>query len=201
MADCFRKECLISYANPDELPPLLREKLKILPFRRNVLYTVARSNGLAPHLLGLIGSCFDGKQRSLPELDWQLIVLRVSTVLDCKYEWDVNLPVAEVYGISPEKLADMGCPTEAVSNGKGPWIERDRVLLRLVDEQLATYTNEEETVKTALELVREDELVEVLIIIGLYAMLARLIKSLKVDDDPKIPGLKEMIGTAITPTK
>ncbi|PLB53812.1 hypothetical protein P170DRAFT_504726 [Aspergillus steynii IBT 23096] len=197
-SDPFRRTCLIPYANPDSLPPLLREKLNILPFRRNILYTVAQSRGLGPHFLGLIGACFDGGQRSLPELDWQLIVLRVAKNLDCKYEWDVNVPVAEVHGMPREKIKSIG---RTLEDGKGPWTERDRILIRLVDEQLARYTNKEETVRQALGILNEGELVEVLIVIGVYAVLARLIKGLRVDDDPPIRGLKDLIRRSITATE
>ena len=125
-SDPYRRNCLVSYADPEELPPALREKVNILPFRRNILYTVARSRGLGPHLLGLVGGCFDGGQRSLPELDWQLVVLRVSKKLDCKYEWDVNLPVSEVHGMPREKIENIGCSIEDVLSGQGPWTEIGR---------------------------------------------------------------------------
>ncbi|KAJ5851864.1 uncharacterized protein N7529_011249 [Penicillium soppii] len=200
--DPFRKTCLIPYPNVDDLPPILRDKLEILPFRRNILLTIAHSHGLAPHLLGLIGACFDGTQRGLPTLEWQLIVLRAATVLGAKYEWDVNIPVAEVHNMPQEKIENIGCPISVIHDtSQGPWTLRDRVLLRMVDEQLSTYTNEEKTIQDALELLGADMVVEVIIIIGIYALLARLIKGLGVDDDPEIPDLKEKIREAITATR
>jgi alkylhydroperoxidase family enzyme len=200
--DPYRKRCLVPYPTLEELPPVVRDKLQILPFRRNILFTIARSHGLAPHLLGLIGACFDGSQRKLPTLDWQLIVLRTATVLGAKYEWDVNLPVAEVYEMPQEKIDDMACPAEDIlDHGKGPWTDRDRVLLRLVDEQLATYSNEEKTVGDAVQELGPDLVVEALIVIGLYALLARVLNGLRVDDDPEVPDLKEKIKRAITATK
>ncbi|KAJ5301909.1 hypothetical protein PENANT_c062G05543 [Penicillium antarcticum] len=200
--DPFRKTCLVPYPNVDDLPPNLRDKLNILPFRRNIILTIANSHGLAPHFLGLIGACFDGTQRGLPILEWQLIVLRTSTILKAKYEWDVNLPVAEVHNMPQEKIDNMGCPASVIHDtSQGPWTARDRVLLRMVDEQLATYTNEEKTIQDALELLGADMVVEVIIVIGIYALLARLMKGLRVDDDAEIPGLKEKIRDSITPTR
>lgn len=199
--DPFRKTCLVPYPEVDELPPAVRDKLKILPFRRNILLTIAHSHGLGPHFLSLIGGCFDGKQRGLPELDWQLIVLRTATVLDAKYEWDVNIPVAEIHNMPQEKIDNIRCTTEEVVSGKGPWTDRDRILLRLVDEQLATYSNEETTVHDALKILSNEELVEVIIVIGVYALLARLMKGLRVDDDAEIPDLKEKLRGAITATR
>lgn len=200
--DPFRKTCLVPYPNVDDLPPTLRDRLNILPFRRNILMTIANSHGLAPHLLSLIGACFDGSQRGLPTLDWQLIVLRTASVLKAKYEYDVNLPVAQVYDMPQEKIDSIACPGEEIHNtNQGPWTERDRILLRLVDEQLATYSNQETTIQEAVEIIGTDMVVEVLIVIGVYALLARLIKGLRIDDDPDIPDLKEKIKKAITATK
>ena len=200
--DPFRKTCLVPYPKVDDLPPSLRDKLNILPFRRNILLTIANSHGLAPHLLGLIGACFDGTQRGLPTLEWQLIVLRTATNLKAKYEYDVNLPVAEVHNMPQEKIDNIASPTSVIQDTtQGPWTARDRVLLRLVDEQVATYKNEEKTVQDAVELLGTDMVVEVIIVIGIYALLARLIKGLRVDDDAEIPGLKEKIKGAITATR
>ncbi|KAL5363407.1 AhpD-like protein [Aspergillus floccosus] len=200
--DSYRKRCLVPYPNLEDLPPVVHDKLQILPFRRNILFTIARSHGLAPHLLGLIGACFDGSQRKLPTLDWQLIVLRTATVLGAQYEWDVNLPVAEVYEMPQEKIDNIDCPAEDIlDSAKGPWTDRNRVLLRLVDEQLATYSNEAKTVMDAVQMLGPDLVVEALIVIGLYALLARLLKGLRVDEDPEIPDLKEKIKGAITATK
>jgi alkylhydroperoxidase family enzyme len=200
--DPFRKNCLVPYPQVDNLPPILSDKLKILPFRRNILLTIANSQGLAPHLLGLIGACFDGNQRGLPTLEWQLIVLRTATVLKAKYEWDVNLPVAEVHNMPQEKIDNIDSPASVINDtSQGPWTDRDRVLLRMIDEQLATYSNEEKTIRDATELLGADMVVEVIIVIGIYALLARLIKGLRIDDDPEIPELKEKIKDAITATR
>ncbi len=195
--DPFRKTSLIPYVDFDTAPPDVQNKLRVLPFRRNIFYLLGHSHGLFPHLTGVIGGCFDGRIRKIPLLDWQLIVLRTATTLGAKYEYDVNLPVAEVYEMPQEKIDAMGCQSEDVLSGKGPWSERDRIILRIVDEQLKTYSNEPQTIKDALEVLTKEELVEVLIILGTYALIARVINALKIDDDPPIPGLKDMLKKAV----
>jgi alkylhydroperoxidase family enzyme len=195
--DPYRKTCLVPYVVPEEAPQAVQDRLKVLPFRRNIFYLLGNSHGLFPHLAGVVGGCFDGKVRKIPLLDWQLIVLRTATTLGAKYEYDVNLPVAEVYEMDEEKIRQIGCKPEDVRNGKGPWTERDRLILRIVDEQLATYTNEPQTIKDALKVLDHEEVVEVLIIIGTYALIARVINGLKIDDDPPIPGLKDMLRKSV----
>jgi hypothetical protein len=72
---------------------------------------------------------------------------------------------------------------ESVRNGEGQWSSRDRLILRIVDEQLATYTNEPQTINDALEVLSVEDLVEVLIILGTYALIARVINGLKIEYD------------------
>jgi len=101
-----------------------------------------------------------------------------------------------------EKIDAMGQSADSVRNGEGPWNERDRLILRVVDEQLATYTNEPQTIKDALKVLSVEDLVEVLIILGTYALIARVINGLKIDDDQPIrpEGLAEMLKKSVTPT-
>ncbi|KAH8651947.1 AhpD-like protein [Tricladium varicosporioides] len=200
--DPFRHTCLIPYVDIATAPPAVAEKFKVLQFRRNIFHLLGHSHGLFPHVMGIIGGCFSGQIRKIPLLDWQLIVLRTATTLGAKYEYDVNLPVAEVYEMKQEKIDAMGCSAESVRNGEGPWSQRDLLILRIVDEQLATYTNEPQTIKEALEVLSVEDLVEVLIILGTYAMIARVINGLKIDDDQPIrpEGLAEMLKKSVTPT-
>ncbi|KAF9639911.1 hypothetical protein BFW01_g11717 [Lasiodiplodia theobromae] len=202
-ADPFRKTCLVPYVDPKTAPPAVAEKINVLPFRRNIFLLLGHSEGLFPHLMGVIGGCFNGKVRTVPLLDWQLIVLRTASTLGAKYEYDVNLPVAEVYEMDPAKITAIStCSPSSVVAGDGPWSARDRVILRVVDEQLATYTNEPHTIDDALQHLSVAELVEVLIILGTYALIARVIRGLKIDDDVPIrpDGLHEMLKKSVTPT-
>ncbi len=115
--------------------------------------------------------------------------------------YDVNLPVSELYEMDQAKIDAIGASRESVVAGEGPWTERDRLILRIVDEQLATYTNQTETIEEAKKFLSDAELVEVLIIIGAYCMLARVLRGLKVDDDQPIrpPGLMNALRESVTP--
>jgi len=218
-ADPFRHTCLVPYVDAATAPPEIAAKINVLPFRRNIFLLLGHSQGLFPHVMGIIGGCFDGRVRKIPLLDWvcpppshkavlaltapqQLIVLRTATTLGAKYEYDVNLPVAEVYGMDAAKIAGMGCSAASVRAGEGPWSARDRLILRVVDEQLATYTNEAATIEEAREGLGVEDLVEVLIILGTYALIARVINGLRIDDDQPIrpEGLAEMLRKSVTET-
>lgn len=69
-ADPFRKTCLVPYVDPKTAPPAVAEKINVLPFRRNIFLLLGHSEGLFPHLMGVIGGCFNGKVRTVPLLDW-----------------------------------------------------------------------------------------------------------------------------------
>lgn len=69
-SDPFRHTCLIPYVDPASAPPAVADKLKILPFRRNIFYLLGHSQGLFPHLMGVIGGCFNGQVRGVQLLDW-----------------------------------------------------------------------------------------------------------------------------------
>lgn len=94
----------------------------------------------------------------------------------------------------------MDCTASSVCRGEGPWTDRQRVILRVVDEQLATYTNTPGTIRDAVEMLGHAELVEVLIILGTYSTLARIINGLRIDDDQPIrpDGLEDMLRASVT---
>lgn len=68
--DPFRRTCLIPYVEAATAPPAIAEKIAVLPFRRNIFLLLAHSPGLFPHMMGLIGGCFNKDVRKIPLLDW-----------------------------------------------------------------------------------------------------------------------------------
>ena len=152
--------------------------------------------------MGVYAALFNGKTRTLPLLDWQLIVLRIATVLDAEYEWDVNAPVAQVHGIGEEKLEAIKAKAEDIQDENSAvgkvFTDRDRVIVKLVDEQLATYTNEPATIAKAQTLMSIEELMESFIVLGVYVLIARVTKAVRIDLDGEIPGLEGYIKAMVT---
>jgi hypothetical protein len=191
--------CLIPYVDPASATGEVKQTLDSMPFVRNIFLLLGHSPGLFPPLMKVYQAAFNGQKRSLPVLDWQLVVLRTAARLDAPYPWDVNEPVARINGMNKAKLDSMGAPPEAVqSDSTGVWTARDKVIVKLVDEQLKTYSNEPATVAKARELLSEAELVEIYIILGVYALIARITRGLKIDLDGDIPGLEDSLRKMIT---
>ncbi|KAF7541769.1 hypothetical protein G7054_g254 [Neopestalotiopsis clavispora] len=195
------RNCLVPYLELEDAPPEVAAAISALPYRRNIFHLLGHSHGSFPRLMGVYSSFFDGTRRTLPLLDWQLVVLRISAVLDAEYEWDVNAPVARLNGMSEAKLEAIqrtahGGP-EAVA-AASLFTERDAAILRLVDEQLASYNNQLTTVDEAKCHLTVEELVEVYIVLGVYVLIARITKGLRIDLDGEIPGLEDSLKGVVT---
>ncbi|KAL2140866.1 hypothetical protein VTI28DRAFT_3157 [Corynascus sepedonium] len=203
-AEAKTQNCLVPYVDLQAVPQEVAAAITHLPYRRNIFYLLGHSHGSFPRLMSVYANFFDGSRRILPLLDWQLVVLRISAVLDAEYEWDVNAPVARINGMPEEKLtalrrtADRAGNTEAALASEPLFTERDRAILRLVDEQLATYNNTKQTVDNAKRLLSVEELVEVYIVLGVYVLIARITKGLRIDLDGEIPGIEEHLKKVVT---
>ncbi|CAP73413.1 uncharacterized protein PODANS_2_7910 [Podospora anserina S mat+] len=195
------QNCLVPYVDLQTAPPEVAAAITHLPYRRNIFHLLGHSHGSFPRLMGVYANFFDGNRRILPLLDWQLVVLRISAVLDAEYEWDVNAPVARINGMPEEKFEALkrtaGKGVDALAK-ETVFTERDRAILQLVDEQLATYNNTEETIEKAKKLLTVEELVEVYVVLGVYVLIARITKGLRIDLDGEIPGLEEHLKKVVT---
>lgn len=191
--------CKIPYVDPATASALVADALAKMPMKRHIFLLLSHSPGLFSPIMGVYSAFFSKETRTLPLLDWQLIVLRVSARLECQYEWDVNAPVASVHGMRQAKMdAVKVCYEIDLRKDDAVFSEREKLLLRVVDEQLGTYANEDVTMKAALQILSPAELVETIMVIGFYAMIARLIRAVGIDPDEEIPGLEGMIKTGVT---
>ncbi|EEH46739.2 uncharacterized protein PADG_02837 [Paracoccidioides brasiliensis Pb18] len=195
-------QCKIPYVDPETAPSNVAAALKEMPMKRHIFYLLSHSPGIFPSIMGVYSAFFQKTTRTLPLLDWQLIVLRIASSLGCQYEWDVNAPVARVHGMSEGVMeAVRACQKiilgEDKSNHTGVFSWRQLVILKFVDEQLATYTNEEDTITQLLHVLTYTELVEAIFVIGFYVMIARLIKAVGIDPDEDIVGLEDMIKAGV----
>lgn len=84
--------------------------------------------------MGVYGAFFQSKTRTIPLLDWQLIVLRIAATLKCEYEWDVNAPVARVHGMSVDVMEQVAkCRDFGPADDRKALSERQRRILKFVD--------------------------------------------------------------------
>jgi AhpD family alkylhydroperoxidase len=115
----------------------------------------------------------------LPRRDAELVILRVSVLCDCPYEWAHHERIALRFGLT---RADV----ERVRGGAEPggWSERQQAILRAVDELHKTRTLADASWE-ALRAVglSQTDLIELPMLVGHYEMLAMTLNALRVPPD------------------
>lgn len=189
----------IDIHNPDPVHERNAELLRNFPIDRNVFRLFARSPGLFPPILDTLNALLDGKTRTINILDYQLVVLRMTGLVEAEYLFGINEAVSRVHNMGDERIEALrkGLKAEELF-AMGIWSERQQCIISLVDESVATWTNTEETVAWAKTLLTDDEIVEVFIVLGFYAMIARITRGLRVQTDKPIPHLNQSIVEKIT---
>lgn len=131
------------------------------------------------------------KDRKIRSTEWQLAVLRTAATLDAPYEWDVNEPVARVFGMSDAQFAAL----RDVGNKlpEGLFTERQRLIGQFVDQLSSNSKVDPETMKTMKTKFSDEEIMELFYTHGVYSLLARMMNSCRIDYDPSIPGLEDML--------
>jgi len=118
-----------------------------------------------------------------PELR-ELAILLVAARTGAEYEWFQHVGIARAIGVDDERIS-------AVEGGEldAPCFDSDaRVMLRFASEVLDGPRAEEETFTALSERFPAREIVELLLVIGSYQMLARAMTTLDIDIDEAVGG-------------
>jgi hypothetical protein len=180
---------ILPYVDSKAATPAVAEALTTLPFERNIFKLLANADTLFVPFMKLLSSCW-GEGRALKSSEWQLTVLRTSSLLDAPYEWDVNEPVSRAFGYSDEQLALVRLGD--LSSTK-LFTDRQRLIGEMVRELVEANAVSEVNMVKARETLGPKAAMEVMIIHGIYGMLARVMRSAKIDFDPEIPGLLDIL--------
>lgn len=134
--------------------------------------------------------CAWSENRTIRSTDWQLIVLRTASLLDAPYEWDVNEPVARIFGFGDEKLqlirkGDLTSPEL--------FTDRQRLLSDIVGQLVEQNRVSQADMLRAKEVFGDEGVMEILFTQGIYALLAKAMNSAQIDFDPRIPGLEDQL--------
>ncbi|KAK3368345.1 hypothetical protein B0H63DRAFT_565056 [Podospora didyma] len=178
--------------------PAVIKALKTIPFPRTMLSTLAHAEGLFVPLMGVLGSSFDGTKRNLAIDDWLMIVCRTGILLDAQYVFDNNVHGLTIVGWDFNKINSLNMTHADIVAGQGPWTHRQRILLRIIDEQIDRRSNDLQTIEEALTILTIPELVESLIMIGTYTTFSGVARGLRVAQDSTMPGLDGIIRKIIT---
>jgi len=124
--------------------------------------------------------------------DWQLIVLSTASLTDAPYEWDVNEPAARIFNFTDAHFAAI--KSRDLSSTE-LFTDRQRLLFDMVKQLTEENKVRLETMEKAKNVLGDEGTMEVLFTHGIYAFLARMMQSCKIDFDEPIEGLEGMLRT------
>jgi len=131
------------------------------------------------------------KDRKIRSTEWQLVVLRTAATLDAPYEWDVNEPVARIFGMTDAQFAAL----RDVGNKlpENLFTERQQLIGLFIDQLSGKNKVDLETMEKMKANFSVEEIMELFYTHGVYSFLARMMNSCRIDFDPPIPGLDDML--------
>jgi alkylhydroperoxidase family enzyme len=139
--------------------------------------------------LGFGGALLDG---SLPGRLRELVIVRTAARFSGRYEWAQHLALAEAQGVTAAELAALSDVTRGADAGTASaawdaldWSPPERAALRAVDETADDGAVSDATWEELADLLRESELIELLMLIGHYQMLTGVLRSLRLPLEPR----------------
>ncbi len=114
----------------------------------------------------------------LPRRETELVILRVAHLRGCTYEWEHHTHLAARAGVTPADVARVTEGPDAAG-----WSERERLVLRAVDELHRRQDLGDELWAQLARLLSPGDLVELVLLVGHYEMLATFIGTLRIPPD------------------
>ena len=130
--------------------------------------------------LGFGGALLSG---SLPDRLRELVIMRTAIRFGGRDEWAHHLELGEAVGITWAEMAalvDTDGGLDAVE-----WTPLERAALRAVDETAAEGAVDDATWDALSASLRESELIELLMLIAHYEMLTSVLRSLRIELEPR----------------
>jgi alkylhydroperoxidase family enzyme len=107
----------------------------------------------------------------------ELIILRVGKRSPAPYEWQQHVPIGKACGVTDDEIAAL----ERDDVAAACFSERDRLILTLTDELLATPRASDATLAAMRAHFTDRELCEAVMTVGFYMMVARFLETTGVD--------------------
>ena len=174
---------------PDERTEEQRELLGSvgLDTEANIFTTLVRHPKLFRRWLGFSGRLL--MRSGLTPRDRELVILRVAWRCQAEYEWGQHVPIARQAGLDDEEIRRVAAGPEAEG-----WTDDERTLLRAVDELHDDHRIGDTTWSALAARYGTEELIELPMLAGHYALLAGTLNSLGVPLDAGLPPLGETDG-------
>jgi AhpD family alkylhydroperoxidase len=162
---------------PDARHPLPVRKDR--PMARNTLGTFAHHPALTQAFFTLNGHIIRGT--TLSERQRELLVLRVSTLRRCPYEWAQHVYMGRDAGLTDEEISRIAFGPDAPF-----WTPLESALLRAADELVGDGAISPPTWDVLAAELDAQQLLDVIFTVGTYETLAYMMRSLDLDLDPEL---------------
>ena len=168
----------LPYVDPATAPEPVRELLDQLPVKLNVFRMMAHAEtGFRP-LIGL-GTAILARQQLDPKLR-ELAILRVAALSSARYEWVQHVPIARATGATEAQVAAL----ERGDVEAECFDALERAVLRFTTEVLQDVRPSDAAFDAVARRLSPREIVELVLAVGYYMMIARLLETTAVDLDP-----------------
>lgn len=154
--------------DPKDAPEDVRQILEGMPVKLGIFRLMANAQTCFRPLLSL-GTSILSRQQLDPKLR-ELAILQAAALTPGEYEWVQHVPIAKAVGATDAEI-------EAVERGdlEADCLgERERVLLQFGEQALENTCVDGSVFEAARKLFSPREIVELLLTLGYYNMLARL---------------------------
>ncbi len=183
-------EHILPYVDASTTSPGVAEALNVLPVQRNIAKVLANAECFFAPLMKVI-SCSWADNRTIRSSEWQLVVLRTAASLDAPQEWDVNEPVARIFGFDTDEKLKLIRSGDMSSTAL--FTDRHRLINKMVGDLVQQNKIQESIVLEGKKIFGAAGVTEIIIIHGIYALVAKVMRSAKVDFDPPIEGLEDTL--------
>ncbi len=190
---------------PPQLPPrlapvaaddLTEEQLELLAptggaRSLNIFRTLVRHPGLYRRWSPFGGKLLGGGK--LSERDRELIILRAAWRCGAGYEWGQHVAIARQAGLTDAEIRRVAQGASPGSGGKGTgWTSEDAALLTAVDQLVTDHVIGDPVWAALRDRFSDEQLIEVTLLAGHYAMLAGALNSFGTQLDGDQPGLGQV---------
>ena|SRR2546423_13882787 len=177
----------VPYPDPQSLPERNKEALEALP-PLNIFRMLAHAETAMRPYLRFGGVLLSDLQ--LGAVPRELAILQVARLFEAEYEWIQHVAVGRAVGVTDEQIAAL----ERGDLEADAFDDAQRALLRFITAAMRTPRPSDEDFAALQAHHSPREIVELLLVSGAYAMLARIMTSLDLDLDAALGA--EVLGRA-----
>jgi 4-carboxymuconolactone decarboxylase len=165
---------LLPYADESKMAEKNREILNRGKVKLNVARMIANSDA-AFYPFSMLGNSLLTRSKLDARLR-ELAILRTAKVSRSVYEWTQHAPIAKSTGVTDEQVA-------AVDNWESAkcFSDLDRLVLKFTDEVARNVKGSRETLDALKKHMGSAEIVELVMSIGFWGMVARVLETTEVD--------------------